>query len=126
MIQSFNPPNMSDLQKRALIVGVVFLVALVASAVFLTVTVFPIVPDWLDVLDRNHVGSLALLMLQHLTGGGWGLCDPARARSCNQSAAVNGGSVCADYSRCTLDLSPWTDAEELAKDPVVQLSRRHI
>ena len=30
--QSFNPPNMSDFQKRALIVGIVFLVALVASA----------------------------------------------------------------------------------------------
>ena len=30
--QSFNPPNMSDFQKRALIVGIVFLVVLVASA----------------------------------------------------------------------------------------------
>ena len=34
MIQSFNPPNMSDFQKRALIVGIVALVALVAGAFF--------------------------------------------------------------------------------------------
>ena len=32
MIQSFNPPNMSDFQKRALIVGIVFLVVLIAGA----------------------------------------------------------------------------------------------
>ena len=32
MIQSFNPPNMSDFQKRSLIVGIVFLVIFIAGA----------------------------------------------------------------------------------------------
>jgi hypothetical protein len=73
MIQSFNPPNMSRIQSRALIIGVVGLVLLLLGLF----------------VDRQHfflayllgftlwcgiaVGSLALLMLQHLTGGGWGL-----------------------------------------------------
>jgi hypothetical protein len=73
MIQSFNPPNMSRIQSRALIIGIVGLVLLLVGAF----------------VDRRHfflayllgftfwggiaVGSLALLMLQHLTGGGWGL-----------------------------------------------------
>ena len=34
MIQSFNPPNMSDFQKRALIVGIVFTLAFLAGGAF--------------------------------------------------------------------------------------------
>src|ERR1044071_4952908 len=72
MIQTFNPPNMSTFQRRALIAGIVLLGGLLGGAL----------------LDRLHmlqayligwtfwtgisVGSIALLMLQHLTGGGWG------------------------------------------------------
>jgi hypothetical protein len=70
MSTSFNPPNMSRFQRRALIVGAVFLVA----------TILPLNHDqffeayligwtfWTGIA----VGSIALLMLQHLTGGGWG------------------------------------------------------
>lgn len=70
MSMSFNPPNMSRFQRRALIVG----------AVVLAATILPWNHDrffeayligwtfWTGIA----VGSIALLMLQHLTGGGWG------------------------------------------------------
>ena len=73
MIQSFNPPNMSDFQKRSLIVGIVFLVALVASAFFYGHEFFQSYLIGWTFWTGITVGSLALLMLQHLTGGGWGL-----------------------------------------------------
>jgi len=73
MIQSFNPPNMSDFQKRALIVGIVGLVALVASAFFNGHRFFESYLIGWTFWTGITIGSLALLMLQHLTGGGWGL-----------------------------------------------------
>ena len=73
MIQSFNPPNLSDLQKRSLIVGIVFLVALVAAAFLNGHNFFQSYLIGWTFWTGISVGSLALLMLQHLTGGGWGL-----------------------------------------------------
>ncbi len=70
MSMSFNPPNMSRFQRRALIVGAVFLVATILPwnhdrffEAYLIGWTF-----WTGIA----VGSIALLMLQHLTGGGWG------------------------------------------------------
>jgi hypothetical protein len=64
---------MSDFQKRSLIVGIVFLVALVASAFFYGHEFFQSYLIGWTFWTGITVGSLALLMLQHLTGGGWGL-----------------------------------------------------
>ena len=72
MSTSFNPPNMSAFQKRALIVGIVFLVALLAGALFDKGQVFQAYLIGWTFWTGIAVGSLALLMLQHLTGGGWG------------------------------------------------------
>src|SRR4026208_369327 len=67
------PAEVGVFQKRALIVGVVFMALLAAGAVmnrqqffrsYLVAYIF-----WAGIA----LGSLALLMLQHLTGGGWGL-----------------------------------------------------
>ncbi len=73
MIQSFNPPNMNDYQKRALIVGIVFLVILIAGVFFNARQFFQAYLIGWTFWTGISVGSLALLMLQHLTGGGWGL-----------------------------------------------------
>jgi hypothetical protein len=73
MSTSFNPPNtLKNVQSRALIVGGVFLVALVAIA-FVNPTRFfqAYLVGW-TFWAGISVGSLALLMLQHMTGGGWG------------------------------------------------------
>src|SRR5678816_4910352 len=67
------PAEVGVFQKRALIVGVVFMVLLAVGALmnrqqffrsYLVAYIF-----WAGIA----IGSLALLMLQHLTGGGWGL-----------------------------------------------------
>ena len=67
------PPEVGRYQQRALIVGVVFLVLLVIGAFlspaqffhsYLLAYVF-----WIGIA----LGCLALLMLQHVTGGAWGL-----------------------------------------------------
>src|SRR5215216_3764719 len=73
MIQSFNPPSLSDFQKRALIVGIVFSVAFIAGAFFNPRQVFHSYLIGWTFWTGIAVGSLALLMLQHMTGGGWGL-----------------------------------------------------
>ena len=73
MIQSFNPPNLSDVQKRALVVGIVFLVVLIAGVFVNARGVFQAYLIGWTFWTGITVGSLALLMLQHLTGGGWGL-----------------------------------------------------
>jgi hypothetical protein len=75
MIQKgYNPPaELGSVRTRALIVGVVFLVLLLIGAfanraqffhAYLVGFIF-----WVGIT----VGSLALLMLQHLTGGAWGI-----------------------------------------------------
>lgn len=73
MSASFNPPDLKRVQQRSLIVGilfsVIFLIGIFVSheqfhRAYLFAFTF-----WTGL----SVGSLALLMLQHLTGGGWGL-----------------------------------------------------
>src|SRR5688572_17718879 len=72
MIQTFNPPNMSNLQKRSLIVGIVFLVGLLLCLLLDRRQFFQSYLIGWTFWTGIAIGSLALLMLQHLTGGGWG------------------------------------------------------
>jgi len=60
-------------QTRALIVGVVGFVVLLVSAFFDRKQFFQAYIVGFTFWSGIAVGSLALLMLQHLTGGGWGL-----------------------------------------------------
>jgi|KBSMisStandDraft_5_1062788.scaffolds.fasta_scaffold34949_2 hypothetical protein len=74
MSTSFNPPDLSRFRRLAAIVGGVGMVLLLIGAVIVDRKQFfqaYIVgfAFWAGIA----VGSLALLMLQHLTGGGWGL-----------------------------------------------------
>jgi hypothetical protein len=72
MSTSFNPPDLGKLQRNSLIVGLVaFVIFLLGMIVdrngFHQAYIFAFT-FWLGI----SVGSLALLMLQHLTSGGWG------------------------------------------------------
>ena len=69
MIQTFNPPSMSTFQKRALIAGIVFLVLLVAGVLLDRRQFFQAYLIGWTFWTGIAVGSIALLMLQHLTGG---------------------------------------------------------
>ena len=72
MIKSFNPPDLSRLQTRALIVGAVGFVLLLIGAFINRQEFFQSYLIGFAFWTGISVGSLALLMLQHLTGGGWG------------------------------------------------------
>lgn len=72
MNTSFNPPNMSAFQKRALVVGIVFLAGLLISAFVDKKHFFEAYLVGWTFWTGITIGSLSLLMLQHLTGGGWG------------------------------------------------------
>jgi len=73
MIRSFNPPDFSRYRTRALIVGVVGLVLLLIGAFVDRKQFFQAYLIGFTFWSGIAVGSIALLMLQHLTGGGWGL-----------------------------------------------------
>jgi hypothetical protein len=72
MSTSFNPPDLGKLQRYSLITGAIALVLFLLGMVinhegFQQAYIFAFT-FWLGI----SVGSLALLMLQHLTSGGWG------------------------------------------------------
>jgi hypothetical protein len=125
MSTSFNPPNMAAFQKRALVAGAVFLVVLLAG-VFLDRRQFfqSYLIGW-TFWTGIAVGSLALLMLQHLTGGGWGLVIrrvlEAATRTLPLMAVLFVPIILGAHS-----LYPWTDHEELAKHPVVQFKTPYL
>jgi hypothetical protein len=72
MSTSFNPPDLGKLQRYSLITGgvalVLFLIGMVINHEGFQQAYIFAFTFWLGI----SVGSLALLMLQHLTSGGWG------------------------------------------------------
>lgn len=67
------PPEVARFQRVALIVGVVGLLALFAGALLEPVQFWRSYLVGYLLWAGIAIGALALLMLQHLTGGGWGL-----------------------------------------------------
>ena len=126
MIQSFNPPNLSDLQKRALIVGVLFVVVLIASAFINSPHFFESYLIGWTFWTGITVGSLALLMLQHLTGGGWGLVIrrvlEASTRVLPLMAVLFVPIILGAHSL----YHHWTNEEEFTKDPVVNFKTPYL
>jgi hypothetical protein len=126
MIQSFNPPNMSDLQKRALIAGIVFLVALVASAFLDSKQFFQSYLIGWTFWTGITVGSLALLMLQHLTGGGWGLVIRRVLEASTRVLPLMAVLFVPILIGAHSVYHGWTDPGELAKHPVVQFKTPYL
>lgn len=126
MIQSFNPPNMSDYQRRALVVGIVFLVVLIAGIFFNPRQFFQSYLIGWTFWTGITVGSLALLMLQHLTGGGWGLVIrrslEAATRVLPLMVVLFVPVLIGAYSI----YHEWMDHEEVAKHPAVQFKASYL
>lgn len=126
MIQTFNPPNMSDFQKRSLIVGAVFFIGLVVC-LFLDRRQFfqAYLLGW-TFWTGIGIGSLALLMLQHLTGGGWGLVIrrvlEAATRTLPAMAILFVPVIIGAHDI----YHEWMDPEEVAKHPAVQFKARYL
>jgi hypothetical protein len=135
MIQSFNPPNMSDFQKRALIVGIVFAALFVVGLVVspaLGITQFDARRIFQSYLigwtfwTGIGIGSLALLMLQHLTGGGWGLVIRRVLEAASRTLPVMAILFLPIILGAHSLYHEWADHEEAAKHPVVQLKLGYL
>src|ERR1043165_6861689 len=119
MSTSFNAPPLGRFQQRAFIVGGVLLVLMLVM-LFLNPAAFfrAYLIGW-TFWTGVAVGSLALLMLQHLTGGGWGFVIrrvlEAATRTLPFMAVLFIPIILGSHS-----LYPWTNPEEVAQHPAVQ------
>jgi hypothetical protein len=119
MSTAFNPPNISRFQQRALIVGVAGLLILLVGAFFNYNQFFRSYLIGFTFWTGIAVGSLALLMLQHLTGGGWGLV----IRRVLEAATRTLPLIVALFIPVLIgahSLYEWTDKEKIKDLPVVQ------
>lgn len=125
MITSFNPPDFSRYQNRALIVGVGALVLLLSSVLIDRKLFFQTYLVGFTFWTGIAVGSLALLMLQHLTGGGWGLVIrrvlEAASRTLPLMVLLFIPIIIGSHS-----LYEWTDPEVLQTHPVVKFKERYL
>jgi len=119
------PPEVARVQRLALIVGVVALIVFAAGGFFdpqqfwrsyLTGYLF-----WVGIA----VGALALLMLQHLTGGGWGLV----IRRVLEAATRTLPLMLALFIPILLgahSIYSWTHHEEVAAHPALAEKRLYL
>jgi len=126
MSASYAPPaGVKSFQQRALIVGVVFLL-LFAVGFFLDRRQFFhsylfAFSFWVGI----SIGSLALLMLQHLTGGGWGLVIRRVLEASTQTLPV----MLLLFAPIALGgrwIYLWTDAAAVASHPVLAQKAKYL
>jgi hypothetical protein len=124
---SYNaPPQLKRLQQRGLPVGVVLFAILVFGFLSNRGQFFRSYLFAFSFWTGISVGSLALLMLQHLTGGGWGLVIRRVLEAATRTLPlmvvlflpiIAGGHW----------LYPWTHAEVIAKSPaLVEKARLYL
>jgi hypothetical protein len=125
VIKSFNPPDFSRYQSRALIVGVGGLVLLLSSVLIDRKLFFQTYLVGFTFWTGIAVGSLALLMLQHMTGGGWGLVIrrvlEAASRTLPLSVLLFIPIIIGSHS-----LYEWTDPEVLETHRVVKFKEPYL
>ncbi len=126
MIQSFNPPNLSDRQNRALIVGIVFFVALIVAALLNARQFLQSYLIGWTFWTGIAVGSLALLMLQHLTGGGWGLVIRRVLEASTRTLPLMAVLFVPVILGAHTIYHEWTDHEEVAHHPAVQFKTPYL
>lgn len=112
------PPQVGRFQQRALIVGAVFTVILLVGFVLDRRQFFHSYLFAFCFWAGISIGSLALLMLQHLTGGGWGLVIRRVLEASTRTIPL----ILLLFVPVVLGahhLYSWTDAHELEKHPVL-------
>lgn len=119
------PPNVSRVQQRALIAGAVFTVLFVIGFFVNRDQFFHSYLFAFSFWAGISIGSLALLMLQHLTGGGWGLV----IRRVLEAATRTLPLVLILFVPIVLGahrLYKWTDAHEVAEHPVLKEKSKYL
>jgi hypothetical protein len=125
MSTSFNPPQTGTLRQRALIVGGVLLVVLVAMLFVDRRQFFPAYLIGWTFWTGISVGSLALLMLQHMTGGGWGFVIRRILEAATRLLPIM-ALLFIPIMIGAHSLYPWTDHEVLAHDRVVAFKEPYL
>ena len=117
------PAQVGSFQKRALIFGVVFLLLLAVGAILNRPQFFHSYLVGFLFWAGIPLGSLALLMLQHLTGGQWGLV----IRRVLEAATRTLPLVAVLFLPIIIgahDIYPWTHHEEMSKTPALEQKAR--
>jgi hypothetical protein len=117
------PPFVRSWQQLALLVGGVFLIILLAGAFLDRLQFFRSYLYGFTFWVGISVGSLALLMLQHLTGGGWGFV----IRRVLEAATRTLPLMLLLFVPIVIGahwIYPWTNPEEMAKSPALLAKSR--
>ena len=112
------PPFVRRWQQLGLIVGVLFLMILAAGAFLDRPQFFRSYLYGFTFWVGITVGSLALLMLQHLTGGGWGLVIRRVLEAATRTLPLM-LLLFVPIVIGTHWIYPWTNPEKMAKSPVL-------
>lgn len=125
MLLSFNPPDMSRFQRTAAAVGVLGFVLLIVGFFLNHGQFFRSYLIGFTLWTGISVGSLALLMLQHLTGGGWGFVIrrvlEASTRVLPLMALLFIPIILGNHS-----IYPWTDHAIVEHHPVVKMKLGYL
>ncbi len=124
---SYNaPPELKRLPQRAFPVGVVLFAILVFGFLSNRGQFFRSYLFAFSFWSGISIGSLALLMLQHLTGGGWGLVIRRVLEAATRTLPLMLVLFLPIISGAHW-LYPWTHAEEIAKSPaLVEKARLYL
>ena len=126
MRASYNvPPLVKRIQQRAMIVGVIFTVLLAVGFLLDRPQFFHSFLFAFGFWTGISVGSLALLMLQHLTGGGWGLV----IRRVLEAATRTLPLVMILFLPIVVGahwIYRWTDAHEMAKSAALADKAKYL
>jgi len=119
------PPDVRRFQQRALIAGIVFTLLLGIGFFLDRRQFFHSYLFAFSFWSGISIGSLALLMLQHLTGGGWGLVIrrvlEASTRTLPLVLILFVPIVLGAHS-----IYSWTDAHELEQHPVLVEKSKYL
>src|SRR6185503_18379741 len=119
------PASVRRFQQRALIAGIVFTVLLLLGFVLDRRQFFHSYLFAFCFWAGISIGSLALLMLQHLTGGGWGLVIRRVLEASTRTLPL----VALLFVPVLLgahQLYSWTDPHELEKHPVLVEKSKYL
>src|SRR5437660_10352240 len=121
----FTPPaELSRVSMRALIVGAVFMVLLIIGAFFGGAQFFHAYLVGFVFWIGITLGSLALLMLQHLTGGAWGVVIRRVLEASTRTLPL----LLILFIPIVIGLRqiyPWTNAEKLSSSVALQQKAAH-
>lgn len=119
------PANVNRFERLALIVGLLFTLVLVVGFVLDRSQFFHSYVFAFSFWAGISIGSLVLLMLQHLTGGGWGLV----IRRVLEAATRTLPLVLILFVPIVLGahrIYRWTDAHEVAEHPVLTEKSKYL